>query len=42
MDGPEKQEDAVRTRPWYPAEHLGEVGNVVACLEAAFEDGDSH
>ena len=40
MDGSEMQEDAVRTRPWDPAEHLEDASDVVAYLEAAFEDGD--
>lgn len=42
MDGPERHTDAVRTRPWDPAEHLEDVSDVVAYLEAAFEDGDPH
>ena len=40
MDGPEKQEDVVRTRPWDLAEHLEDMSDAVAYLEAAFEDGD--
>lgn len=31
---------AVRTRPWDAADHLEDLEDVVAYLEAAFEDGD--
>lgn len=42
MNGP-RTEAAVarsRTRPWDPADYLEDEGDVVAYLEAAFEDGD--
>ena len=42
MTGPNKRVAAVRakTRPWDPAEYLETEDDVIAYLEAAFEDGD--
>ena len=42
MNGPRKEAAAARTRtrPWDPADYLEDEGDVVAYLEAAFEDGD--
>ena len=42
MKGPRKGAAAARTRtrPWDPADYLEDVNDVVAYLEAAFEDGD--
>ena len=42
MNGPRKEAVAARTRtrPWDPADYLEDEGDVVAYLEAAFEDGD--
>ncbi len=42
MKGSRRQAAAGRTqtRPWDPADYLGDVSDVVAYLEAAFEDGD--
>ena len=30
----------MRMRPWDPAEHLEDVSDVLAYMEAAFEEGD--
>ena len=42
MNGSRKRAAAARTRtrPWDPADYLEDEGDVVAYLEAAFEDGD--
>ena len=42
MNEPRKEAVAARTRtrPWDPADYLEGEGDVVAYLEAAFEDGD--
>lgn len=42
MNGPRKEAAAarMRTRPWDAADYLEDEGDVVAYLEAAFEDGD--
>ena len=42
MNGARREAAAARTRtrPWDPADYLEDEGDVVAYLEAAFEDGD--
>ena len=42
MNGPRKEAAVARTRtrPWDPADYLEDEDDVVAYLEAAFEDGD--
>ena len=42
MTEPRKQPASARTKtlPWDPADYLQESSDVVAYLEAAFEDGD--
>ena len=42
MNGPQEQAAAARTktRPWDPADYLEDLSDVVAYLDAAFEDGD--
>ena len=42
MNEPRKRVAAARTKtlPWDPADYLEDSGDVVAYLEAAFEDGD--
>ena len=42
MNGPRKEAGAARTktRPWDPADYLEDEDDIVAYLEAAFEDGD--
>ena len=42
MNGPRDQAAAARTktRPWDPADYLEDLSDVVAYLDAAFEDGD--
>lgn len=42
MNEPRKEAATARakTRPWDPAEYLEDLDDVVAYLEAAFEDGD--
>lgn len=42
MNEPRKRLAAVRTKtlPWDPADYLEDSGDIVAYLEAAFEDGD--
>ena len=31
----------IETRPWHAAEYLDGTDAILACLEAAFEDGDA-
>ena len=42
MNGPRNEAATARTRtrPWDPADYLEDEGDIVAYLEAAFEDGD--
>ena len=42
MNRPRQEAAAARarTRPWDPADYLADEGDVVAYLDAAFEDGD--
>ena len=40
MTMPRKRETKLKTYPWNPSEHIKTEKDVVAYLDAAFEDGD--